>query len=536
MGSQARPYTRPLGAPSRRGVPTTYERPVPTLVQPALRRSRRLRAADGGTSTEPRTRPPRPPPSRAAIGPCSRTRRPSTRASAIRRADRHRSEPAPAPGRRRRGRAVRRADARRAAPRPPTPSVGPDAGRAAACGRARGRCRSPTCRRASTPTSSPPSPATSARRGKLRRRIAFLRAARELLLRDLGGFIYELHRTAHDIEHEAHRRLRETKLARLSRVDAELHELEYRLDDVRRQVLVREPGVGGECPHCGELFAQLRALLLQLRPPADRVRPPRARQGPGARRPSRWPDRPVVTAARRSRSRRPAAADQPTQEIAPLDPDHPAPSPSSSGRAVAIDAPQAVRGRGGRRRGRRAAGAPVGETGADVAAAAATASRRARRGAPASTGGEPRGDERDDGPRRRRRAAAPARSATRRGPRRRDAARRSARRRARRARRATARRRRATAQPTSAPTATRRRRGDGAPRRHARRDDSADRRRHATDDARRRRPRRRRDASRRRTPAARAADERAAPDDPHAPRGTGPRQTTRSSSPVERRQ
>ena len=97
-------------------------------------------------------------------------------------------------------------------------------------------------------------PGTSARRGKLRRRAAFLRAARELLLRDLGGFVYELHRTAHDIEHEAHRRLRETKLARLERVDAELHELEMRLDDVRRQVLVREPGVGGECPHCGELF------------------------------------------------------------------------------------------------------------------------------------------------------------------------------------------------------------------------------------------------------------------------------------------
>ena len=97
-------------------------------------------------------------------------------------------------------------------------------------------------------------PATSARRGRLRRRAAFLRAARELLLRDLGGFVYELHRTAHDVEHEAHRQLRETKLARLSRVDAELHELEARLDDVRRQVLVREPGLGGECPRCGELF------------------------------------------------------------------------------------------------------------------------------------------------------------------------------------------------------------------------------------------------------------------------------------------
>jgi hypothetical protein len=98
-------------------------------------------------------------------------------------------------------------------------------------------------------------PATSARRSRLRRRVGFLRAAREVLLRDLGGFVYELHRTARDLEHESHRRLRETKLARLTRVDTELHELELRLDDVRRQVVVREPGVGGECPVCGELFS-----------------------------------------------------------------------------------------------------------------------------------------------------------------------------------------------------------------------------------------------------------------------------------------
>src|SRR3954462_3667869 len=97
-------------------------------------------------------------------------------------------------------------------------------------------------------------PTTSARRGRLRKRVAFLRAARELLLRDLGGFVYEIHRTAGDHEHEAHRRLRATKLDRLSRVDAELHELELRLDDVRRNVVVSEPGVGGECPECGELF------------------------------------------------------------------------------------------------------------------------------------------------------------------------------------------------------------------------------------------------------------------------------------------
>ncbi len=158
-------------------------------------------------------------------------------------------------------------------------------------------------------------PGTSARRGKLRRRIAFLRAAREVLLRDLGGFVYELHRTAGDIEHEAHRRLRETKLTRLSRVDAELHELEYRLDDVRRQVIVREPGVGGECPHCGELFGSAAHYCSQCGLPlTESARREQAR----AREPEPLPD-PVVAPAPEAA----ALTDQPTQEIPPLDPDHP---------------------------------------------------------------------------------------------------------------------------------------------------------------------------------------------------------------------
>ncbi len=159
-------------------------------------------------------------------------------------------------------------------------------------------------------------PATSARRGKLRRRIAFLRAAREVLLRDLGGFVYELHRTAHDIEHEAHRRLRDTKMTRLSRVDAELHELEYRLDDVRRQVVVREPGVGGECPQCSELFGSAAHYCSQCGLPlTESARREQAR----ARQPEPLPD-PVVAPAPEAVA--PAAiTDQPTQELPPLDPD-----------------------------------------------------------------------------------------------------------------------------------------------------------------------------------------------------------------------
>ena len=158
-------------------------------------------------------------------------------------------------------------------------------------------------------------PGTSARRGKLRRRIAYLRAARELLLRDLGGFMYEVHRTAHDVEHEAHRRLRETKLARLTRVDTELHELEYRLDDVRRQVVVREPGVGGECAHCGELYASSAHYCSNCgNPLTESARRELAKaQAPVAE--------PAPAAAADAAA--PPPVEQPTQEIGPLDPDHP---------------------------------------------------------------------------------------------------------------------------------------------------------------------------------------------------------------------
>src|SRR5262249_51828312 len=154
-------------------------------------------------------------------------------------------------------------------------------------------------------------PATSARRGRLRRRVAFLRAARELPLRDLGGLVYELHRTAGDIEHEAHRRLRATKLERLTRVDSELHELELRLDDVRRHVVVREPGVGGECPECGELFGSDAHYCshcgLPLTESARRALARAASEAPEPAIAGELPAGPVPT----------AGADQPTQEIHP---------------------------------------------------------------------------------------------------------------------------------------------------------------------------------------------------------------------------
>jgi zinc-ribbon domain len=94
-------------------------------------------------------------------------------------------------------------------------------------------------------------PAGIARRSRVRRRLRYLLHARELLLRDLGGFYYEAHRSAEGAE--AHRRLLDVKARRLAMLDAEMRELEERLGEPHAQAVLREPAIGGTCPHCGEL-------------------------------------------------------------------------------------------------------------------------------------------------------------------------------------------------------------------------------------------------------------------------------------------
>jgi hypothetical protein len=98
-------------------------------------------------------------------------------------------------------------------------------------------------------------PEASAPRGRLRRRLRYLRRVRELLLRDLGGFTFELHRTADDKPEESHRRLARAKIDRIAALDAEVRALEARLGEPHEGALLREPGIGGLCPECGELHA-----------------------------------------------------------------------------------------------------------------------------------------------------------------------------------------------------------------------------------------------------------------------------------------
>jgi hypothetical protein len=86
-------------------------------------------------------------------------------------------------------------------------------------------------------------------RGRLRRRLRFLRRARELAFRDVGGLIFDMRRFGRERPD-----LVEAKLGALAAVDQELRALERALDDRRPIHELREPGLSS-CPRCGALHA-----------------------------------------------------------------------------------------------------------------------------------------------------------------------------------------------------------------------------------------------------------------------------------------
>lgn len=86
-------------------------------------------------------------------------------------------------------------------------------------------------------------------RGRLRRRLRYVRRAREVALRDLGGLVFDLHRFGRERGD-----LVERKLAGLSTLDGEMRALESALDERRDTTVLREPGLAS-CPRCGALHA-----------------------------------------------------------------------------------------------------------------------------------------------------------------------------------------------------------------------------------------------------------------------------------------
>lgn len=84
-------------------------------------------------------------------------------------------------------------------------------------------------------------------RGRLRRRLRYLRRVRELGFRDLGGLVFDLHRFGRQGDE-----LVRGKLTALEAVDRELRALEAALNDRRPITELREPGIAS-CPRCGAL-------------------------------------------------------------------------------------------------------------------------------------------------------------------------------------------------------------------------------------------------------------------------------------------
>jgi hypothetical protein len=92
----------------------------------------------------------------------------------------------------------------------------------------------------------PPQP-TFRNRGRLRRRMRFLRRVRELGFRDLGGLVFDQHKFNRPNED-----LVRGKVAALAAVDHELRALEEALGEKRDITELREPGITA-CPRCGTL-------------------------------------------------------------------------------------------------------------------------------------------------------------------------------------------------------------------------------------------------------------------------------------------
>jgi hypothetical protein len=177
------------------------------------------------------------------------------------------------------------------------------------------------------PAPVPDGPPGFGARGRVRRRARFLRKARELAYRDLGGLVFNLHRFGH--RNDA---LVLAKLDTLGRIDTELRALEDALDERQSVTVLREAGVtacprcaaihSGEdrfCPNCG--LSMSRHVDLPIAgaaagAPAGVANPPSTNPpAEPVNRPAAAPDQPAPTT-------RPPASASPPAPVEPL-PDAP---------------------------------------------------------------------------------------------------------------------------------------------------------------------------------------------------------------------
>ena len=101
----------------------------------------------------------------------------------------------------------------------------------------------------STSEPTPSGPPGFGARGRVRRRARFLRKARELAYRDLGGLVFSLHHFG-----QRNDTLVLAKLATLSRIDAELRALEASLSERQPLTVLRDAGITA-CPRCAAIHS-----------------------------------------------------------------------------------------------------------------------------------------------------------------------------------------------------------------------------------------------------------------------------------------
>jgi hypothetical protein len=186
-------------------------------------------------------------------------------------------------------------------------------------------------------------------RGRIRRRSRFLRRARELAYRDLGGLVFNLHRFG-----ERNDSLVLAKLSTLSHIDTELRTIEKALGDRSPVTVLREAGItacprcaaihGSEdrfCPNCGLPLARNVDLPI-AGAPATAAAAPAPAPGPGAA-PAQAPATPPAEPP-------PSAPGPPEQTLGA--PSEEVPAPSVGGRSPVPPS------RGGPAPGPEAAGQP----------------------------------------------------------------------------------------------------------------------------------------------------------------------------------
>lgn len=180
-----------------------------------------------------------------------------------------------------------------------------------------------------------PEPAGFRSRGSARRRARFLRKARELGYRDLGGLLFNLHRFG-----QRNDALVLAKLTTLGNIDTELRALEDVLREHRPVTVLRETGItacprcaaihsseDNFCPNCGFSISHQADLPVAAPSPTATAAPtpqaPVPAEGPSSALPT--PSAPPVAFAQAGRSPSPPTAPA-AKAPSPTTPSPPAPS------------------------------------------------------------------------------------------------------------------------------------------------------------------------------------------------------------------